>query len=253
MSNLPWRARAARPVLAAVVVLIAWLLPAQAAAQEVALQLKLQRTFGYSWSDDIQGSFAMIVDGPPGLEQVTFHVDETVLEFDEQPPFQAQLHTGDFPLGRHRLWAEGALTGGQALRSNEIKVNFVAASAGWESAVRMLTPILIAVGLAIAAGLAIVGVSSRRYKPGVYGSAGGATCPNCRLPLSRHFLAPNLGVGRKLERCPHCGKWSRVRRASAAELAAAEDRLLGEPPPDLSPEQQAEETRRQVDDSRFMD
>ena len=70
--------------------------------------------------------------------------------------------------------------------------------------------------------------------------------------MSRHFLAPNLG-SKKLERCPHCGKWSRVSRASAGELAEAEARLLGEDSPEVTPEGQAEALRRQVDDSRFVD
>jgi hypothetical protein len=70
--------------------------------------------------------------------------------------------------------------------------------------------------------------------------------------LSRHLLAPNLGVGKKLEHCPDCGPWWRVPRASAEELAAAEARLLGEPSSDVSPEEQAEGLGRQVDDSRFI-
>jgi hypothetical protein len=130
---------------------------------------------------------------------------------------------------------------------------FVDPSAGWESAAGMLTPILVIVGLAIAAGAVFTAVSSRKYKPGVYGSSGGAICPRCNLPLSRHFLAPNLGIGKKLERCPHCGKWSRMPRASAEQLTAAEARLLGEVSPEATPEVQAEGLRRRVDDSRFVD
>jgi hypothetical protein len=60
-------------------------------------------------------------------------------------------------------------------------------------------------------------------------------------------------MGKKLERCPHCGRWSRVPRASAERLAAAEARLLGETSPEASPETQAEGLRRQMDDSRFVD
>ncbi len=71
--------------------------------------------------------------------------------------------------------------------------------------------------------------------------------------LSRRLLAPNLGVGKKLERCPDCGSWWRVPRASAEGLAAAQARLLGEPSRDVSPEEQAKGLGRQVDDSRFID
>jgi len=184
---------------------------------------------------------------------VTFHVDDQVLESVSAPPFQARLHTGDYPLGPHRLWAEGTFGDGSSeIVSNEILAQFVDPSAGWEPVTGMLTPILVIVGLAIAAGAGITAVSSRHYKPGVYGSGGGAICPRCNLPMSRHFLAPNLG-SKKLERCPHCGKWSRVSRASAGELAEAEARLLGEDSPEVTPEGQAEALRRQVDDSRFVD
>lgn len=224
-----------------------------ASAQDGSLQLKLRRTFGYSWGSDIQGSFLLSAEGPGGLEQVTFHVDDQVLESVSAPPFQARLHTGDYPLGPHRLWAEGTFGDGSEVVSNEILAEFVDPSAGWESAAGMLIPILVIVGLAIAAGSALTAISSRHYKPGVYGSAGGAICPRCNLPLSRHFLAPNLGMGKKLERCPHCGKWSLVPRASVEQLRAAEARLLGEVSPEATPEVQAEGLRRQVDDSRFVD
>ena len=227
------------------------LLPMTASAQDGSFQLKLRRTFGYSWGSDIQGSFLLSAEGPGDLEQVTFHVDDQVLESVSAPPFHAQLHTGDYPLGGHRLWAEGILGDGSRVLSNEIQAEFVDPGAGWESAAGMLIPILVIVGLAIAAGGVFTAVSSWKYKPGVYGSSGGAICPRCNLPLSRHFLAPNLGIGKKLERCPHCGKWSRVPRASAEQLTAAEARLLGEGSPEATPEEQAEGLRRQVDDSRF--
>lgn len=233
--------------------LVVCLLPVGVSAQDDTLQLKLRRTFGYSWGGDIQGSFLLIAEAAAPLQEVRFYVDDGVLETVGAPPFQARLHTGDYPLGAHRLWAEGRLSDGSELVSNEILAEFVDPAAGWESAAGMLTPILVIVGLAIATGIGMTAVSSRRYKPGVYGSSGGAVCPRCGLPLSRHILAPNLGRGKKLERCPHCGRWSRVPRASAERLAAAEARLLGETSPEASPETQAEGLRRQVDDSRFVD
>jgi hypothetical protein len=229
------------------------LLPSAASAQGETLQLRLRRTFGYSWASDIQGSFLLIADGPESLQQVTFYVDDAVLEEVSAPPFEARLHTGDYPLGAHRLWAEGSLKDGSKVISNEITAEFVAAGASGKAAVSILTPLLAIVGLAIAGGILLSAVSSRHYQPGVYGSSGGAVCPRCSLPLSRHLLSPNLGPGKKLERCPHCGKWSRVPRASAVDLAAAEGRLLGEASPASSPDKEAEGLRRQVDDSRFVD
>ncbi len=56
---------------------------------------------------------------------------------------------------------------------------------------------------------------------------------------------------RKLERCPYCGKWSFVRRASRAELeAAARAELQGETQTvhELTPE---ERLKQQIEDSRL--
>jgi hypothetical protein len=90
--------------------------------------------------------------------------------------------------------------------------------------------------------------------PRNYGVAGGTVCPKCKRPFSRNLLSPNLVIG-KLERCPHCGKWSLARRASTAQLAAAEAAELemaseGEHAPSLSEE---ERLRRDLEDSRYDD
>jgi len=136
---------------AGAIVLALGALPLAASAQE-SLQLKLRRTFGYSWAGDIQGSFLLIAEGPDELRQVTFHVDDGELETVSSPPFQARLHTGDYPLGPHRLWADGTLTDGSQVISNEITAEFVAAGASGQAAVRMLTPVLLIVGLVGYAG-----------------------------------------------------------------------------------------------------
>lgn len=76
--------------------------------------------------------------------------------------------------------------------------------------------------------------------PRDYELAGGAICPCCGGPFARHPLSPNLLVG-KLSRCPHCGKWSVVPRASPAALAEAEARRsaqVGPAGPTLSAEDQ---------------
>jgi len=228
----------------------AFLVPLTAAAQDEALSLRLRRTFGYSWGGDIQGSFVMIVDGPQDLVQVTFYVDEVVLVIVAAEPFEARLHTGDFPLGPHRLWAEGQDATDATMRSNTIAVDFVSSSESWQAAAGMILPLLAIVGAVLLGSSAVVAITGRSYRPGKYGSAGGAICRHCRLPMARHLLAPNLGIG-KLERCPHCGRWSVAARATAAELEQAEARLTAEAGP-VAPELSEEEKlRRQVDESRF--
>lgn len=224
----------------------------RAAAQEGALVLRITRTFGYGFGSDIQGSFALTAEGPADLVRVRFYVDESLLADDPEAPFRAQLHTGDFPMGIHSLWAEGDRSGGGGLVSNSIEANFVSASAGWDMAGSMLAPVLIVVGLAMGVSVLFTAVSGRRYRPGVYGSAGGAVCPRCSLPMSRNWFSPNFGRG-KLERCPHCGKWSVVGRASTQALSEAEVRLgnAGMPPRDTRTA--AEDLKRKIDDSRFTD
>ena len=60
----------------------------------------------------------------------------------------------------------------------------------------------------------------------------------------------------KLDRCPHCGKWSVVRRATPAELSAAEAAELAAAKaeqaetPGLSEE---ERLRQELEDSRYQD
>lgn len=90
------------------------------------------------------------------------------------------------------------------------------------------------------------------FVAGQYGVVGGAVCPRCKLPYSRRVLSPNLLIG-KLERCPHCGKIAIVRRASLADLEAAEARLPAQdqaaaPHPK---EDHSDNLRQQLEDSRF--
>ena len=194
----------------------------------------------------------MIVDGPADLAQVMFFVDGAILEVVQAPPFEARLHPGDFPLGPHRLWAEGQDATGATMRSNTIDVDFDSPSAGWQAAAGMILPVLAIVGVVLLGSTALVAITSRSYRPGKYGRAGGAICRYCHLPVARHVLAPNLGRG-KLERCPHCGRWSIAARATAPELGQAEARLTAESglvARELSDE---EKLRRQMDDSRFVE
>ena len=80
--------------------------------------------------------------------------------------------------------------------------------------------------------------------------AGGAICPRCTFPYTRHMFAPNMLVG-KLERCPHCGKWAIVPQANAAALQAAEERLAAEGEDQIETVSEEEKLRRMIEDSRF--
>jgi hypothetical protein len=68
-----------------------------------------------------------------------------------------------------------------------------------------------------------------------------------------HIWGLNVVTG-KYDRCPHCGKWSLVRRAhpdvlqSAAEAFAEADAATAVSPPTPNDE---DALRKQLDDSRF--
>jgi hypothetical protein len=90
----------------------------------------------------------------------------------------------------------------------------------------------------------------KEFRSGQYGAAGGAVCPRCTFPYSRNILAPNLVVG-KLQRCPHCGKWAIVPRASQSNLEAAEERWAREGTSTVEAPSEEERVRQMLDDSRY--
>lgn len=240
-----------RMLLALVVPLV---LPLGVAAQGDAFEVGLSRDFGYAAGGDIQGLFTMRVDALDGLRQVSFLIDGEEVAIDAEAPFEFQFSTGDYPLGLHTLAAVGALAGGGEVRSPERSVEFVSADEGWKAALRIAGPVLAIVLLASVIGIVgplLLDRKGRGFRRGEYGIAGGAVCPRCRLPFSRHSMAPNLLLG-KLERCPHCGRWSVVRQASRAELEAAEARFDADAHRGaLQVDDERERVQREIEDSRF--
>jgi hypothetical protein len=63
-------------------------------------------------------------------------------------------------------------------------------------------------------------------------------------------MAPNLLVG-KLERCPHCGKWGILPRASAATLADAEERFSTDIQGTIDEPSEEEKMKQMIEESRF--
>jgi hypothetical protein len=252
--------RARRALLSLLV--LALLAPAGAAAQESELQLFVRRNFGYGGGSQIQGSFRMEAEGPDDLVRVTFMLDEQVVGTDTEAPWRVDFVTDSYALGWHTLAAEGETAEGRTLRSSERRFEFVPAAAGWEAAQRMLTPLAAVLGLValVVVGMSILSAVNNRRNPvplGAprrYGVFGGAICPRCGRPFSRHWWGLNL-VGGKLDRCDHCGKWSLVRAVPLEQLRAAEaaeKRRAGggaAPPPESAEEQ----LRRQLDESRYTD
>jgi hypothetical protein len=236
------------------VLLLSLGLPSVVAGQAETWDVGLSRDFGYAAGGDIQGRFTMRVDELDGLTQVAFLIDGEVVGTDREAPFEFQFSTGNYPLGAHTLAAVGTLEGGGEIRTPERTVEFVSADEGWKAALRIAGPVLgvvLAVTLIGMLGPLILDRGKKGFRRGVYGPAGGAVCSRCGLPFSRHMLSPNLLLG-KLERCPHCGRWSIARQASRAELEVAEARLDADAQRGaIQVEGEGERLRRELDDSRY--
>lgn len=229
---------------------LALVVSAGAASAQSVLTLSLRRNFGFAWGNQIQGNFTLRAEGPADLRRVVFLVDGQPVGEASQEPFEIGFHTGSFALGEHTLAARGVTSGGEELTSDLLRLEFVSPEVGTQFVLRLLGPVLALVAVLILGGTALPMLFGRgTFRPGVYGAAGGAVCPQCRLPFSRHLLSPHLILG-KLERCPHCGRISMVPRAKPAALAAAEARLASAGGP-AETESPADKLRRQIDDSRY--
>ena len=226
-----------------------------AAAQSPELHLSLSRDWGYGgFGGDIQGTFSFHARGPENLAAVEFYIDDTRVSRVETPPWKLRFVTDSYPLGKHTLYAIGYTSDGQTLKSNELVRNFVPAKNATTFIIKFVAPLLL-LGLGIP--LLLFWLDKKRnptkYSKTYYGPLGGSVCPKCGCPFSRHGWAPNL-LGKKLDRCPHCGKWSVVGRASKEELQAAALACGLESPP-KQPEAVSEEDdlEKRLESSRYMD
>ncbi len=230
-------------------------LPVSAQEEVETLVVKLNRDFGYGgFGGEIQGRFSLQVTAPEDLVYVAYYLDGELVFESTEPPFRWQFNTASFSPGRHRFSAVGHKADGTVLHAREFERVFLTSEEAWRKTSQLLVPLLVIIGVVTAVG---VGVSlllgrKREHVPGVYGIAGGAICPRCGLPYSRHLLAPNMLVG-KLERCPHCGKWAVVSAASAEQLAAAEARLAAKGQNAVKAHSEAEDLHQLLEESRFED
>jgi hypothetical protein len=236
------------------VLLVMLAAPAKAQETNEVLRLSVQKDFGFSMGGRIQGRFTIRVSGPENLARVAFLIDGQVMGVAEKAPFRYSFSTGDYALGAHRISAVGLTVLGDEIVAEEQVYEFIDAEQAWRTALGLVGPILGGIfALLLGIGLSTMFLGRRRrvWQPGVYSVAGGAICPRCALPYSRHFLSPNLFFG-KLERCPHCGKWAIVRRAPLEELAVAEAKLKEDGQRGgLKFENEEDHLKRLVDDSRF--
>jgi hypothetical protein len=236
--------------------------PVFAQGDEEQLTLRLSRDFGYSSGrGDIQGTFSMKASGPENLSRVAFFIDDQKLGEITESPFRLRFSTDDFPPGIHRMYAVGYTSGGEELYSNEIQAEFVTAEQGWQQTFKFIIPLFGFIALAVLLSLAVPMLFSRRrtssLPPGAarnYGIQGGAICPKCQRPFGMHIYGLNLLVG-KYDRCPYCGKWSLVRAASPAQLAAAQAAEIeaAAQADQVSSVSEADQLEHDLNDSKYQD
>jgi hypothetical protein len=237
--------------------------PALAQAEDQGLRLRISKVLGYgSFSNsEFQGTIKVWVDEPEDLQKVIFYIDGEVMKEVNQAPFQVTFNTGNYSLGEHTLIAVGSTTGGEELRSNEIRTSFVTPSEGLSAGLRIVVPLLVIVLLASLIGTigpVLLGRGKTVQLPygaeRKYGFAGGAICTRCQRPFPLRALALNLGPSSRFDRCPYCGKWAVVRRRSMNDLRTAEAAELElAQQSGLAPvETEEEKLRKELERSRYQ-
>lgn len=235
------------------VLFLVWI-PFSVAAQDDSepLVLGLIKDFGYAAAGQIQGSFTLVVRSPDDLVSVEFFIDGQLVHTSTEPPFRFKFNTADFEPGRHTFSAIGYRADQSTVSSSEFSRQFISAEDAWSNVEKLIVPVFVVIGVVTLMGTLGGGLLGRKseFVLGKYGLAGGAVCPRCQLPYSRHVLAPNLLVG-KLQRCPHCDKWAIVPQASPQNLRAAEGRYQSQESGDSNSIEQETDYRDLLDDSRF--
>jgi hypothetical protein len=226
-------------------------------AQSEELNLILSRDFGSGgFNGDIQGTFSLKASGPTNLERVQFFLDETLLGEDTVAPFAIQFVTDNYPTGAHVFSAVGFTTDGKQISSKTISAVFVSKEEGSAAALKVIVPILVLVFVvkAISARSSMTDVRKGKKEPAGAPRSyafGGGICPKCQRPFGFQLLGINMLIGRLMP-CPHCGKWSIVRRASMSDLHAAEQAELYTEKAQIPETSEEENFRKELDDSKFQ-
>jgi len=231
-------------------------------AQSEGYSIHLARNFGYGGGVNIRGTFTISLTGDETqVQKVNFLMDGSSMAVIETAPFKFQFQTDDYGFGTHLLTAEYTLTDGTTALTPSLQYNFVTP----EDEQKQVTTILVGIGGTVGVTLLIVALvqgamlkgKRSTLEPGEprnYGMLGGAVCPKCGRPFTRHLWGLKLVVGR-LDRCDNCGKWVMTHRASAEALAAAEAAERRDVLADQHVSEGVEEPDQKdvLDDSRFMD
>ena len=184
--------------------------------------------------------------------RVEFLIDGEIVHTATESPFRYKFNTANFSVGEHSFSAVGYREDGSQIVSTEFTREFIDAEQAWENVGDFIVPLFVIVGAVSLLGAVGAGFFGRKknFKLGEYGMAGGVVCPRCQLSYARNFLAPNLVVG-KLLRCPHCGKWAILPRASSVALEAAEKRYATKGVAEMDVSDEDQDYRKLIDDSRY--
>ena len=240
-----------------ITILLSLVIISTAYAQAEELTLGLSRDFGSGgFNGDIQGTFTVKASGPANLERVQFFLDDTLLGEDTESPFAIQFITDNYPTGAHVFTAVGFTTDGKQIGSKTISAVFVSKEEASAASLKMIVPILAVVFGAMVISAITSMVNMRKGKKLPAGAArsysfGGGICPKCKRPFGFRLLGMNMIVG-KLTPCPHCGKWSVVKRATMSELHAAELAELDTEKAQIYEASDEEKLRKELDDSRYQ-
>jgi hypothetical protein len=240
-----------------IAILVSLVIISAASTQGEELTLGLSRDFGSGgFNGDIQGTFTVKASGPANLERVQFFLDDTGLGEDSESPFAIQFFTDNYPNGAHVFRAVGYTTDGKQLKSQTISARFISKEEGSAAALKIIVPILAVVFGAMAISAITTMINVRKGKKLPAGAArsytfGGGICPKCKRPFGFQLLGIHM-FGRKLTPCPHCGKWSVVKRATMSELHAAEQAELDTEKAQIHEASREEKLRKELDNSKFQ-
>jgi hypothetical protein len=188
---------------------------------------------------------------------ITFLVSLVIISTaSAQAPFAIQFVTDNYPTGAHVFTAVGFTTDGKEIGSKTISTVFVSNEEGSAASLKIVVPILVVVfgAMAISAITSMVNVRKGKKLPAGASrsySFGGGICPKCKRPFGFHLLGLNMIVG-KLTPCPHCGKWSVVKRATMSDLHAAELAELDTEKAQIHDASDEEKIRKELDDSKYQ-
>ena len=233
-------------------------------AQDDGLTISVSKQLGYNMGSQIQGTFRIRVRGPENLASVVFRIDGEAIGEITTAPFGFRFKTDDYSPGWHEVDAVATTTDGTTLQSRGLQFQFVSGEAAMQGTVRLVVPILVLVFGAMAVSALVpllTGRKSQPYDPDgyaseaprSYGMPGGTVCPKCGRPFGIHWWGLNVSLVGKFDRCPHCGKWGLVRRASRDDLMAAEaaEYTAQTPSTPQSRTTEEEKLREDVEDSRY--